>query len=114
MKELVEMIVKSLVDSPEDVVIEEKEDEYSVLLEVSVNKEDMGKVIGKQGKIAKAMRTLLKAVSSKTGKRYKLEIMEWLFEYFKKIFKIKSDNLWKIFKVIINFHEHVKIIYVSK
>lgn len=76
MKELVEMIVKSLVDSPEDVVIEEKEDEYSVLLEVSVNKEDMGKVIGKQGKIAKAMRTLLKAVSSKTGKRYKLEIME--------------------------------------
>lgn len=76
MVELIEMIVKSLVDYPEDVLVEEKEEEYEVLLKVNVNKDDMGKVIGKQGKIAKAMRSLLKAVSSKTGKRYKLEIVE--------------------------------------
>jgi predicted RNA-binding protein YlqC (UPF0109 family) len=75
MKELVEYIAKSLVDSPEEVNINEIEGENSVILELRVAAEDMGKVIGKQGKIAKSIRTLTKATATKKGKRVAVEIM---------------------------------------
>ena len=61
MKELVEMIASALVDSPEDVVVTETEDEKQIVLNLTVAPEDMGKVIGKQGRIAKAIRTVVRA-----------------------------------------------------
>lgn len=75
MSKLLETIVKSLVDKPEDVVITENHGEYSVIIELRVAKEDMGKVIGKQGRIAKAIRTVLKAASVKENKKVTLEII---------------------------------------
>ena len=75
MKELVEFIVKSLVDKPDEVVITENHGEYSVIIELRVAKDDMGKVIGKQGRIAKAIRTVLKAASIKENKKVTLEII---------------------------------------
>jgi predicted RNA-binding protein YlqC (UPF0109 family) len=74
-KELVEMIARSLVDNPEEVKIIETESEKSVLLELRVAPDDMGKVIGKQGKIAKSICTLTKAAAAKAGKRVAVEIM---------------------------------------
>lgn len=76
MKDLVEYIARSLVDSPEEVRITEIEGERSVVLELRVAPEDMGKVIGKQGKIAKSMRTLTKAAAAKEGKRVAVEIVK--------------------------------------
>ena len=76
MKELVEVITKALVDSPEEVVVTEREDKKTTVLEVRVAESDMGKVIGKQGKIAKALRTLIKASTPRDGKKYVLEIKE--------------------------------------
>ncbi len=75
-KELVEFIAKSLVDSPEQVEVRESEGEQGPVLELSVSKEDLGKIIGKQGRTARAIRTLLGAVSAKTKKRVVLEILE--------------------------------------
>ena len=75
-KELVEYIAKSLVDSPEQVEVRESEGEQGPVLELSVSKEDLGKIIGKQGRTARAIRTLLGAVSAKTKKRVVLEILE--------------------------------------
>jgi predicted RNA-binding protein YlqC (UPF0109 family) len=75
-KELVEFIAKSLVDSPEQVEVREAEGEQGAVLELSVSKEDLGKIIGKQGRTARAIRTLLGAVSAKTKKRVVLEILE--------------------------------------
>lgn len=75
MKELVELLAKSLVDSPDDVVVREKNEDDSVILELSVNKDDMGKVIGKQGRIAKAIRTVVKAAAIKEGKKVVVEII---------------------------------------
>ncbi len=75
MKELVEMIARSLVDKPEEVKVIETESEKSILLELRVAPDDMGKVIGKQGKIAKSIRTLTKAAAAKAGKRVAVEIM---------------------------------------
>jgi uncharacterized protein len=75
MKELVELIARSLVDNPDDVQVIETESDKSVLLELRVAPDDMGKVIGKQGKIAKSIRTLTKAAAAKTGKRVAVEIM---------------------------------------
>ena len=75
MSKLLETIVKSLVDKPEDVVITENHGEYSVIIELRVAKENMGKVIGKQGRIAKAIRTVLKAASVKENKKVTLEII---------------------------------------
>lgn len=75
MKELVELLAKSLVDSPDDVVVREKNEDDSVILELSVNKDDMGKVIGKQGRIAKAIRTVVKAAAIKEGKKVIVEII---------------------------------------
>ena len=74
MKELVEVIAKSLVDHPDEVVITEKETEKEIILELKVASSDMGKVIGKQGRIAKAIRAVLKAASSKEEKKVVLDI----------------------------------------
>jgi len=75
-KELVSYMVKSLVDNPEKVVINKVEGETSTILELSVDKEDMGKIIGKHGRVARAIRTLLNASSIKTNKRVVLEILD--------------------------------------
>jgi len=75
MKELVEYIARSLVDHPEQVKVTQVEGEQSVILELQVAPEDMGKVIGKEGRIANAMRTLLKVAAAKEGKRAVLEII---------------------------------------
>ena len=76
LKDLILYIAKSLVDNPDDVVVSEIEGEQTSVLEVRVAKEDLGKVIGKQGRTAKSMRTILNAASTKLQKRSVLEIME--------------------------------------
>ncbi len=76
MKDLVETIAKSLVDNPDQVKVTEIEGEKTSVIELSVAKEDLGKVIGKQGKTARAIRTILSAASSKLKKRAVLEIIE--------------------------------------
>jgi len=76
MKELIEYIAKSLVDNPEEVSVTELEGEQTTVIELKVAKEDLGKVIGKQGRTAKAMRTILGAASMKLKKRSVLEILE--------------------------------------
>ena len=74
MKELVETIAKALVDSPDEVVVTESETEREIVLQLHVAQEDMGKVIGKQGRIAKAIRSVVKAAASKYDKKVKVEI----------------------------------------
>ena len=74
MKELVEVIASALVDSPEDVVVTETEDEKQIVLNLTVAPEDMGKVIGKQGRIAKAIRTVVRAAGSKGDKKMMVDI----------------------------------------
>ncbi|HBF42567.1 MAG TPA: KH domain-containing protein [Desulfobacteraceae bacterium] len=76
MKDLVAYIAKALVDKPEEVVVTEVEGEQTSVLELKVAKEDLGKVIGKQGRTARAMRTILGAASTKIKKRSVLEIIE--------------------------------------
>ncbi len=76
MKELIEFIAKSLVDHPDEVVVSEIEGEQTSVIELKVAKEDLGKVIGKQGRTARAMRTILSAASTKIRKRSVLEILE--------------------------------------
>lgn len=76
MKEFVEFIVKSLVDHPEKISVSEIEGEKTIILELKVEKEDMGKVIGKKGQNAQSIRTLLGAASAKLRKRVVLEILE--------------------------------------
>ncbi len=75
MKEIVEVIAKSLVDHPESVVVEEKEEGHQLLLELHVATDDMGKVIGKQGRIAKALRTVVKAAAMRENKKVTVEIV---------------------------------------
>ncbi|HQA59913.1 MAG: KH domain-containing protein [Tepidanaerobacteraceae bacterium] len=75
MLELVEYIAKALVDHPENVTVNQVEGEQSIILELKVDPEDMGKVIGKQGRIAKAIRTVVKAAAAKEGKRVVVEII---------------------------------------
>ena len=75
-KELVEYIAKSLVDDPSGVVVNMVEGEKSTILELKVSEDDIGKVIGKHGRIAKAIRTILSASSTKSGKRVVLEILD--------------------------------------
>ncbi|MBP1888533.1 putative RNA-binding protein YlqC (UPF0109 family) [Clostridium moniliforme] len=75
MKELVEVIAKSLVDNPDEVKVNEVAGEQSIILELRVAPEDMGKVIGKQGRIAKAIRTVVKAAAIKEEKRVVVEII---------------------------------------
>ena len=76
MKELVAYIARALVDNPDDVEVSEVEGNQTSVLELSVAKEDLGKVIGKQGRTARAMRTILGAASAKIKKRTVLEIIE--------------------------------------
>ena len=76
MKELVEVIAKSLVDYPDQVVVTETENEKAIVLELRVAQSDMGKVIGKQGRIAKAIRSVVKAATSKEEKKVIVEIMQ--------------------------------------
>ena len=76
MKELVEMMAKALVDKPEEVEVTEIEGEQTTVIELKVAKDDLGKVIGKQGRTARAMRTILGAASTKIRKRSVLEIIE--------------------------------------
>ena len=76
MKELVEVIAKALVDNPDEVIVTETENERAIVLELRVAQSDMGKVIGKQGRIAKAIRSVVKAAASKEDKKVVVEIMQ--------------------------------------
>jgi uncharacterized protein len=76
MKDLVEQIARALVDQPDKVNVQEVQGEQTTVLELRVASEDLGKVIGKQGKTARAMRTLLAAAGMKVRKRFVLEILE--------------------------------------
>jgi len=76
MRELIEFIAKALVDNPDQVKVTEIEGEKTSVIELSVAKEDLGKIIGKQGRTARAMRTILSAASTKNNKRAVLEIIE--------------------------------------
>lgn len=76
MKELVEVIAKALVDHPEEVVVTESENEKSIVLELRVAQPDMGKVIGKQGRIAKAIRSVVKAAAAKSDKKVVVDIIQ--------------------------------------
>jgi hypothetical protein len=73
-KELVEILAKALVDRPKDVIVAQSETEKTVHLQLTVAPEDMGKVIGKQGKIANAIRTIVKAAAVKDGRRVHVDI----------------------------------------
>jgi len=75
-KDLVEFIAKAIVDEPENVSVNVIEGETSTILELSVASDDLGKVIGKHGRIAKSMRAILSASATKTGKRVVLEILD--------------------------------------
>jgi predicted RNA-binding protein YlqC (UPF0109 family) len=76
MKELVDKMAKALVDKPDEVVVNEIDGEKTTVYELRVASSDLGKVIGKQGKTARAMRTILSAAGTKIGKRCVLEILE--------------------------------------
>jgi hypothetical protein len=76
MKELIKFIAEALVDNPDKIDVAEVQGEQTSVIELRVAKEDLGKVIGKQGKTAKAMRTILNAASAKVHKRVVLEIIE--------------------------------------
>lgn len=75
MKELLEKIARSLVDNPDEVAVTEVDDDQSLILELRVAEDDMGKVIGKQGRIAKAIRVVMKAAAIKENKRVVVEII---------------------------------------
>ncbi|MCR5355914.1 MAG: KH domain-containing protein [Lachnospiraceae bacterium] len=76
MKELVEVIAKSLVEKPDEVTVTQKEDSNSIVVELKVAQSDMGKVIGKQGRIAKALRTVVKAASMKESRKVIVDIVD--------------------------------------
>ncbi len=76
LKSLIEYVAKSLVDMPEEVNVNEVEGEQTTVIELKVDKSDLGKVIGKQGRTARALRTILNAASTKLKKRSVLEIIE--------------------------------------
>ena len=76
MVELVTYIAKALVDSPDEVKVSQREEEDAFVIELTVAPDDMGKVIGKQGRIAKAIRTLVKSASAKSEKKYIVDIVD--------------------------------------
>jgi predicted RNA-binding protein YlqC (UPF0109 family) len=76
MRELVEVMAKALVDNPDQVVVTEKETDGEILIELTVAPSDMGKVIGRQGRIAKAIRAVVKAASTKTDKKVVVDIVQ--------------------------------------
>ena len=77
MKELIQVIAMALVDHPDEVVVTETETEKTIVVELRVAPEDMGKVIGKQGRIAKSIRTLVKAAATKDDKKVVVEIVNY-------------------------------------
>lgn len=76
MKEILELIITNLVNDKDSVSIEEVEEAKSVTYKVKVSKEDMGKVIGKQGRVARSIRTVMKSVSAKEGKKANIEFVD--------------------------------------
>lgn len=76
MKELVEVIAKALVENPDEVVISEREEGNTIYIELKVAPEDMGKVIGRQGRIAKAMRSVVKAAAAREDKKTVVDIVQ--------------------------------------
>ena len=76
MKEMVEVITKALVDNPDEVVVTEKQEEKATVVEVHVAESDMGKVIGKQGRIAKAIRSVVKAAAAKEDRKVIVDIAD--------------------------------------
>ena len=76
MKDLVKVIAVSLVDHPEQVIVTEKETDKAIIVELRVAPDDMGKVIGKQGRIAKAIRTVVKSAAMKSNKKVVVEIVQ--------------------------------------
>lgn len=76
MKEILETLIKSLVDNQEEVTITEKEEGKTTVFEVKVNESDMGKVIGKQGRVAKSIRTVMKSVAAKEHKKLVIEFVD--------------------------------------
>ena len=76
MKELVEVIAKALVDLPDEVVVTEREEEKAIIVELKVAPSDMGKVIGKQGRIAKSIRSVVKAAASEEEKKVIVDILQ--------------------------------------
>ncbi|MGN0505509.1 MAG: KH domain-containing protein [Lachnospiraceae bacterium] len=76
MKELVRVIATALVDHPDEVIVTEKETDKTIVVELKVATEDMGKVIGKQGRIAKSIRTVVKAASTRDDKKVIVEILQ--------------------------------------
>ncbi|MCX7746519.1 MAG: KH domain-containing protein [Clostridia bacterium] len=76
MRDLLETIAKALVDNPDEVSVNEVEGESSLILELKVSKDDMGKIIGKQGRIAKAIRTVMKSAAVKENKRVHVDIIQ--------------------------------------
>ena len=81
MKEILETIIKNLVDNPEAVEIKEVENEKTITFEVKAAEEDMGKIIGRQGKIAQSIRTVMKAVANRKDKKVNVEFICLSFEY---------------------------------
>ena len=75
-KALIEHVAKALVNAPDQVIVEEVDEDGELVIELEVAEDDMGRVIGKSGKIARAMRNVLKAAGEKAGRRYELEILE--------------------------------------
>ncbi len=75
MKELLEVIAKNLVDNPDKVVVNERMDDDALILELTVDGEDIGKVIGKQGRIAKSIRSVIKAAATREDKKVVVKIM---------------------------------------
>lgn len=75
MKEILETVIKNLVANPDAISVKEVEGEQTIIFEVRVDEGDMGKVIGKEGRVAKAIRTIMKAVASKEGKRVNVEFI---------------------------------------
>ena len=75
MKELVEMMARNLVDSPEEVIVNETAGDSIIILEINVSQDDIGKVIGKEGRIANAIRTIVKASAAKQDKKVTVEIV---------------------------------------
>lgn len=76
MKETLEIIIRSLVDNKDEVVVTEKEEQGNLMLEVKVAQDEMGKVIGKQGKIAKSIRTVMKSIAGKDHKKVSVEFID--------------------------------------
>ncbi len=75
MKEILETVIKNLVSNPDAISVKEIEGEQTIIFEVRVEESDMGKVIGKEGRVAKAIRTIVKAVAAKEGKRVTVEFI---------------------------------------